>query len=197
MGFGFIQGGGDGGRGEGKGSPGDSLRLQLEKARFDRALGVAESLALHRALLTTAELARMNNVCCGRKPDAEPWRRGGLTLQLPSGKTETLSVLADPVLNVREKLHQATEKAEAGAVIEAAVDAYVDLVRLHPFEDANRRSAVLAAHYFLQRYGVPVSGTALHEIGLGDVRDAEQVELLRETVRQMAKFAQKRKTPQT
>jgi prophage maintenance system killer protein len=191
--MGIGQDGPQAGQGQTLGGGATSLRAQLEKARFDRALAVAESLALHRALLTTAELARMNNICCGRKPEDDPWRRGGLTLQLPSGKTETLSVLADPVLNVREKLHQATEKAEAGAIIEAAVDLYVGLVRLHPFEDANRRSAVLSAHYFLQRYGVPVSGTALHEIGLGDIRDGEQVELLRETVRQMAKFAQKRK----
>lgn len=168
----------------------DSLKRQLEMARFDRALQVTESLAEHRALLTTAELARINQIVTGK--GADPWRQESVTLTLPSGMKETLSMIADPKMNAREKLHRATELAESGSVIDAAVDIYAGLVMAHVFEDGNRRTAVLAGHYFLKRYGVPVSGIALHEIGLGDLRQEGQIETLRETIHQMAKFAEKR-----
>lgn len=165
----------------------DSLKRQLEMARFDRALEVSESMATHRALLTTAELGRINNILTGKNID--PWRQSPVTVTLPTGEKETMSVVSDPVVMARDHLHRATEKAENGQVIDAAVDIYVALVLAHVFEDANRRSAVLAAHYFLRRYGVPISGIALHEIGLGDLRAPGQVEALRDTIHTMAKFA--------
>jgi prophage maintenance system killer protein len=177
----------------------ESLFQQRETARFNRGLAIAESIATHRALLTTAELARINAILVGREPkdtDPEPydpWRQEPVTLTLPSGRVETLSVIADPKLLTREKLHRATETAEAGGPIDAAVDIYVGLVAAHAFRDANRRTAVCAAHYFLNRYGVPLSGLALHEIGLGDVRVEADVQALRETVQQMAKFVAKQK----
>ncbi len=148
-------------------------------------------MARRRVLLTTAELARLNNILTG-KNDEDPWRHDEVTVTLPNGRTETLGILTNAVLLTREKLHHATELAEAGAVVDAAVETYVAFVLAHIFKDANRRSAVLAAHYFLERYGVPLSGVALHELGLGDLRDPAQVELLRETVTQMAKFASRR-----
>lgn len=170
----------------------DGLRRQLEMSRFERALEVTESLADHGALLTTAELARINGICTGKAVDADPWRKGPVTLTLPSGKQETLALIADPIVTAREKLHHATDLAENGAVIDGVVDVYTGLVLAHPFEDANRRTAVLAAHYFLRRYGVGLSGLALHELGLGDLRSPGQIDALRETVSQMAKFASRR-----
>ena len=114
-----------------------------------------------------------------------------MTITLPSGTKETLALIVDPVLMARDKLHRATEVAEGGAIIEAAVDIYVNLVLGHVFKDANRRTAVLASHYFLKRYGASLSGVALHNLGLGDLRQEGQIEKLRETVRQMAKFSEK------
>jgi hypothetical protein len=172
-----------------------SLKRQLEMTRFEHAREVAESLADHRALLTTSELARLNNILTGKKAgDVDlPWRQGTVTFTLPSGRTETLALIADPVIQARDKLHKATELAEGGNVIDAAVDVYTGLVLVHVFADANRRTAVLAAHYFFRRYGVPLSGLALHELGLPDLREEGQIDGLRDTVRQMVKFAQKQK----
>jgi prophage maintenance system killer protein len=166
------------------------LARQLEVSRFERATEVAESLAEHRSLLTTVELARLNQILTGSSDD--PWRQEPVTLVLPSGKTETFSLIADPKQNAREKLHHATELADQGNPIDAAVDVYVGLVLAHVFKDANRRTAVLAAHYFLRRHGAPISGLALHEIGLGDLREEGQIQMLRDTIQQMAKFAGKR-----
>jgi hypothetical protein len=176
-------------------SPPNSLIRQLELARFERALEVSESMGNHRVLLTTTELARLNTILTGKEGrDVDPWRQGPVTITLPSGRTETLALLADPKLTAREKLHQATEVAESGAVIDAAVEIYASLVLAHVFEDANRRTAVLASHYFLTRYGAPISGIALHELGLGDLREEGQREALRETVGQMVRFATKKKS---
>ena len=168
-----------------------SLRRQLEMTRFDHAQEVAESLADHRALLTPIELARINNILTGKKPaDTDlAWRKGSATITLPSGRTETLQLFKDPLVTSRDKLHKATELAENGNVVEAAVWIYVELVLAHVFEDANRRTAVLAAHYFFRRYGLPLSGLALHELGLPDLREEGQIQNLMDTINQMAKFA--------
>lgn len=181
-----------------------SLFKQLEITRFDRALEAAESLAQNRSLLTTMELERLNGILIGKAIDQNAqgpgmWRDSPVTLSLPSGRTETLSILRDPKLTAREHLHEATELAENGHLIDAAVSIYVKLVLSHVFKDANRRTAVLAAHYFLSRYGVPLSGLALHEIGLGDLREPGQIDALKDTISQMAKFAAKRqkKDPKT
>jgi prophage maintenance system killer protein len=170
----------------------ESLKSQLERTRFDRALEVVEGLAAHRALLTTAELARLNNILLGKTPTDEPWRSDPTTLTLRSGRAVSLSLIADPKVNLRDRLHRATELAEGGSVIDAAVDIYAGLVLSHYFQDANRRTAVLAAHYFLQRYGIPLSGLAIHEMGLGDLREEGQIEALRETLRSMSKFVSRR-----
>lgn len=169
----------------------DSLKRQLELTRFERALSVSESLADHRALLTTAELSRLNQILTGNETN-DPWRREAVTITLPSGQTENLALIIDPVLTAREKLHYATELAESGSPIDAAVKIYADLVLAHVFSDANRRTAALAAHYFLRRYGTSVSGIALHEVGLGDLRKPGQIEELRTIIHQMAKFTEKR-----
>ena len=175
-----------------------SLFKQLEITRFDRALAATESLGQNRALLTTMELERLNGILIGKPIEngaqrSSLWRDSPVTLSLPSGRTETLSILRDPVLTAREHLHEATELAENGHAIDAAVSVYVKLVLSHVFKDANRRTAVLAAHYFLARYGAPLSGLALHEIGLGDLREPGQIDALKDTISQMAKFAAKRK----
>ena len=158
-------------------------------ARFERAVQVSESLADHRALLTTVELARLNHIITGKTDD--PWRRETVTIRLPSGREETLALIVDPILTAREKLHRATEVAEAGAFVDAAVDVYVGLILAHVFIDANRRTAALASHYFFRRYGIPVSGLAIHDLALGDLRQEGQIESLREAVHQLAKTATK------
>ncbi|NBU21898.1 hypothetical protein EBS43_10910 [bacterium] len=168
-----------------------SLKRQLELARFDRALAAAESLAEHRALLTTTELARLNSIITGKTNETDPWRRETITITLPSGKMETLALIVDPVITAREKLHKATELAESGGPVDAAVDIYVALILSHVFKDANRRTAALASHYFLKRYGAAISGLSLHELGLGDLRQEGQVESLRKTFHEMAQFAEK------
>ncbi len=169
----------------------ETLKHQLELARFERALGVSESLADHRALLTTTELARLNGILTGKTHD--PWRHESVTIQLPSGQTKSLELMIDPVITARDLLHRAAETGETGTAIDAAIDIYVGLVLAHIFKDANRRTAALASNYFLRKYRAPISGTALYELGLGDLRQAGQIDALRENVRQLCLFTGKKK----
>ncbi len=164
-------------------TPPIGLKEQLERSRFERALERSESIASHKHILNTMELARLNNILCGKKEDdPNPWREGSVTLMLPSGNTETLSLIADPKVTTREALYAAAESAESGDYIGAALTAYVRLVLAHAFEDANRRTAVVAAHYFLTKYGIPVSAERLHQAGAGDLRNAKEVERLRKVL---------------
>lgn len=166
------------------------LKRQLEITRFERAIEATEGLADHRALLTTSELARLNRILTGKADD--PWRQDTVTLTLPSGKIETLALIADPQNTAREKLHRATERAEGGLVLDAAIDLYLELILAHVFKDANRRTAALGSHYILRRYGSPITGIMLHELGVGDLRQPGQTEAFREIAHQIAKFVEKR-----
>lgn len=167
----------------------DFLKRQLEMTRFERALEVSESLAVRRALLTITELARLNQIVTGETET--PWRQGSVSVELPSGKIESFTLIADPMQIARERLHRATARAESGSPVDAAVELYVDLVLAHVFKDGNRRTAVLSGHYFLTRYGVPLSGLAILELGLGNLREEGQIQALRELIHHMVKFARK------
>jgi prophage maintenance system killer protein len=166
------------------------LKRQLEQMRFERALEVTESMALHKVLMTTSELTRLNNILTGTEED--PWRQEPVSLRLRNGKTKNLSLIANPKQAAREKLHRATEFSEKGTPLEGAIQLYISLVLVHVFKDANRRTAALAAHYFFKRYRIPLSGFALHEIAVGDLREEEQTKNLWENIQQILMFVTKK-----
>jgi prophage maintenance system killer protein len=161
------------------------LMKQLERARFVRALEVAESMVESHAFLNTAELARINNVLRGET--GEPWREGAAVSRFSS--PEEFKVLADPVNLAKEILTHAKNRAAAGEVIEAAADVYAQLVLSHVFKDANRRTAVVAAAYLLKAHGHEISAFGLHELGLGNLRSEGQMEALRDTLRNVVKMS--------
>jgi hypothetical protein len=163
------------------------LQRQLERARFERALEVVESMVQTGAFLNTAELARINNILLGAT--GEPWREGAAVCLLPSGHEERLQILADPTTRAKEILRTAKDRAAGGEVIEAAADLYAQLVLTHVFKDANRRTAVVASAYLLKLYGVEVSAMGLHELGLGDLRAPGQLEALRDVLRSAVKVS--------
>lgn len=172
-----------------------TLKQQLEQTRLERAFEIAADLAAKGALLTAPELARLNEVVTGSRSTKEdaPWRQEEVTLTLPSGKRETLSVIVNARRIARDKLHRAVDLADCGSVLEAAIGLYVGLVQSHVFTDGNRRTAAVAAHYFFARHNIPISGLSLHELGTGDMRDLNQIQELESALRQIAKFSSKRK----
>ncbi len=154
-----------------------ALLKQLETARFEKALLISESMAEGHIVLNTTEIARLNNMLTGKTDD--PFRKESVSVTLRSGDIKTLAIVSDPKSTAREILHYSAELAEKGLLLDAAMNAYVSFVLSHVFEDANRRTAALVCHYFLKRYGFPISGVDLHEIEVGDLRDKAEVESLR------------------
>jgi prophage maintenance system killer protein len=171
------------------------LQRQLERARFERALEVAESMVDSGAFLNTAELARINNVLRGQID--EPWREGAAVCKMPSGNEESLQLLADPITKAKEILRHAKDRAAVGEVVEAAADVYSQLVLTHVFKDANRRTAVVAAAYLMRLHGYDISAMGLHELGLGDLRAEGTLEVLRDTLRNVIKLSVSRKPPRS
>lgn len=166
------------------------LQRQLERARFERALEVAESMVEKGAFLNAAELARLNNILLGAT--GEPWRETPAVCTLPSGREEKLQILADPTTKAREILRLAKDRAAAGEVVEGAAELYAQLVLTHVFNDANRRTAVVAAAYLLRLYGIEISALGLHELGLGDLRAPGQIDALRDVIRSAVKVSGQR-----
>ncbi len=163
------------------------LKRQLERARFERALEIVESLVTKHAFLNTAELGRLNNILLGESDD--PWREGSAECMLPSGRHLSLQILADPVKKAREILDHGSAKAAAGDVAGAATDVYTQFVLTHCFKDANRRVGVLAAAYLLQRHGKKVSAIGLLELGLGDLRLEGQRDAVRTMLESVIRVA--------
>ena len=168
------------------------LKKQLEETRFERALEVVHGMADMHVFLNTAELGRINNILLGETK--EPWRQGAAVCALKSGREARFQVLADPQKNAREILTYSKEKALNGQVIEAAADLYADLVLNHVFEDANRRTAVIAACYLLHLHGYEISAQGVHDLGLGDLSVSGQREKLKDAIKGLIKVTPIKKT---
>ena len=151
----------------------DILRKQLELVRFERAIDYIDQNIGGTKHLGPQELAHINNLLCHSQEN--PWRKTVTTLKLPGGKTETFSVVRDPFVMARDILSVARQKAGEGDLQEAAAYAYSQLVLNHLFTDANRRTAVAAMYWLLRERGVQVPAMGLLELGLGDVREKDQL----------------------
>ena len=91
---------------------------------------------------------------------------------------ENVSLIVDPVLATRKNC-TAQQKWRARSGDRAAVEIYSTMVLSHIFEDGNRRTAVAAT--LTSWYGAAISGLAIHELGLGDLREPGQIGLARHT----------------
>ncbi|MGE4232268.1 MAG: Fic family protein [Bacteriovoracia bacterium] len=174
--------------------PQNDLEKQLAKSRFERAIEIVEGLIEKGAFLNCSELARLNQILTGKK-NVEPWRDEPTECVLPSGVKLRFHVLADPIKHTKQILNQAKEKAASAEnldeVVDAAAELYAQIVLTHPFKDANRRIAVVAADYLLKLYNITISAVGLHELGLGDLREEGQIELLKNTMKKAVKLGVK------
>lgn len=162
------------------------LRKQLERTRLERALEIVREMADTNKFLNSTELARLNNILCGEK--GEPWRDGVAEIALKSGNKASFHMIADPISHAREILTRAKDRAANGQVVEAASELYADLVLNHLFKDGNRRTAVLASCYLLELYGFDVSPMAVHDLGLGDLREKGQKEAISDLFKSLVKI---------
>ncbi len=168
----------------------DMLKKQLQRVRFEKAISYIEANANGKKHLNTQELASLNMMIRGN--DDDPWRSEAAIVAIPGGKRATFAILSNPMINLRNIVSNALQKAMNGDVEDAALDLYSQLVLNHFFKDANRRTAVAATHWLLLERGIHISALGLLEFGIGDIRSVDQLKSLRSLIRLSIEVAKSR-----
>lgn len=121
--------------------------------------------------INSQELAHLNQMMT--ETTDEPWRYEPVEITIPGGQIHLFNLHSNPVNRARDLCGQAVQIAGNGDARTAALNFYVELVLAHLFNDANRRTAVLATVWILESAGVPVDPDALLDIPLGDLRNPD------------------------
>jgi hypothetical protein len=153
------------------------LKKQLELVRFEKTIDYVQASAGSQKHLNSSELAHLNNMLCNSSED--PWRVGPVTLTLPSGRQGHFSVISNSQKEASELINECRDMANNGELVEAATRLYSELVMKHLFKEGNRRTAVAATTWILFEHGIQIPAMGLLEMGLGDVREKDQMSSLR------------------
>jgi hypothetical protein len=105
-----------------------------------------------------------------------------VTLSLPSGRQDRMSVISNSQMRAGDFISSAREDANDGDLANAAAKLYRDLVINHLFNDANRRTAVVAVSWLLLEHDVTIPAMGLLEIGAGDLREGDSFEALKQMI---------------
>lgn len=153
--------------------PKSLLQKQADEAHFSHAIAYVRNEAHGLKKLHTSELARLNQILTGNNED--PWRFTQTKIQLPTGHIEEMSMIENPMAKAREILGDTHQLEANDKVSEAALSIYTRLVTAHLFNDANRRTAALAAYWVLESHNQNVDPHAIVKIPVGNLRDHEQL----------------------
>jgi hypothetical protein len=156
------------------------LKKQLELVRFEKTMDYVKASAGSAKRLNANELAHLNQMLTAETTD--PWRMEPVTLSLPSGKQDRLSVISNSQMRAGEFISSAREQANDGDLANAAARLYRDLVINHLFNDANRRTAVVGVSWLLLEHSVSIPAVGLLELGAGDLREEEAFQALKQLI---------------
>lgn len=159
------------------------LIRQLDEQRFLHAISYVEQEAGGLKKLHTSELARINKYLSGEEEDEEPWRIQATSVRIPSGQTLHFNVINNPVHGARDVLSEAQRIAVDEDVVEAALYVYSQLVLHHFFNEANRRTAMLAALWVVRAQKRSLDIVTLGKGRIGDLRDNDAMDELRKTLK--------------
>lgn len=152
------------------------LQKQLDEQKFLHGVSYVEQAAGGPKLLTTSELAYLNQLITGKSQD--PWRLDPVAITLRSGQTHQLNVLNNPIVSAREIIGEAFVNAGNGDLVQAAFSLYSQLILQHLFHDANRRTAALAVLWLVLAHRSTIQALDLVHIPVGDLRDAHEADQL-------------------
>ncbi len=161
--------------------PKNPLQKQLDHGKFLRAVQYVSQASRGLKKLTSSELAQLNQMITEAQDDV--WRLTPTEVQIPSGKKIQFNVASNPIVRARDIIGDASQMAGNQEIFEAASYIYSKLVLEHLFNDANRRTAVLATLWLLHESGVEVDAEKLHHIPIGDLRDPSNLASLAERIR--------------
>jgi hypothetical protein len=166
-------------------APTNPLQKQLDENRFLHGVNYVEQNASGIKRMSTSELAHLNQILTGNTDD--PWRLEAASVTIPSGKTHQFNILSNPIHLARELLGTTHEMAGNGDNLEAAFRLYSQLVLLHLFRDANRRTAALGTLWLLRAHKVDADPKELANIDVGDLREQSDMSGLRDQLRALIK----------
>ena len=159
------------------------LQKQLEEQKFLHAVAYVEQSTNGPKILTTAELAYLNQMLTDKK--REPWRMDPTAVTIPTGKTHHFNIVSNPIPVARDILGESFSIAGNGDLLDAAVALYSKLILAHLFIDANRRTATLAVLWMLRSYNASIDPVLLEKYPVGDLRDPQDLEKLRQKLSMM------------
>lgn len=157
------------------------LKKQLERARFERVIEYITQNSPGRKHLNAQELCYLNRLIVGSQSE-DVWRTEPTELNLQSGRTVKMALLTNPIFLARDLLSEASLRVANGDYIEGAVYLYTQLVLAHLFRDGNRRTAVAAVFWILREKRIEIKPLGLLEMGLGDIREERQIQILKDIV---------------
>jgi prophage maintenance system killer protein len=157
------------------------LKEQLIRSRFEHTLAYVRASANSLKKLTTSELAHLNQMVEGHTE--EPWRMEPVSVNFAGGKKTEFSVASNPIIATRNILTYANEMIEEDNNLDAATFMYAQLVMGHFFKDGNRRTAVAAVYWLLQKKDLEIDANALLDEKLGDLREEGEIRKLKATIK--------------
>ncbi|MGZ3721921.1 MAG: Fic family protein [Bdellovibrionales bacterium] len=149
------------------------LQNQMDEQRFLQGVNYVLQAARSIKKINTSELEHLNKILTDG--DDESWRFEEAQVQIPTGKSHHFSLLSNPINKAREILGNAMQMAGNREPEKAALYMYCELILGHLFQDANRRTAVLATIWVLHSEGLIIDAQKFLDIPVGDLRvDSER-----------------------
>jgi hypothetical protein len=166
-------------------SPKSPLQKQLEEQKFLHGVSYVKQAAGGIKKLSSSELAHLNAMLTEQKD--EPWRLNPAQVQIPSGHVQHFNIVSNPINRAREIIGHAMDMASNEHPLEAASYLYSQLVLEHLFNDANRRTAVLATLWLLLANSIDVDVDDLLKVPVGNLRNKKDLDTLANQLRALSK----------
>lgn len=163
----------------------DNLKDYAQQVKFDKAMEYITQSSVSQKKLSSQGLAHINEIL-NSMPGEDPWRMEPVTLRLKSGRQESFSILSNPVVVARDLISQGRLSISQGNPARGAAELYAGLVKKHLFNDANRRTAVLATLWLLLEFKISVSIESLLKMDIGDVHESGAIDKLEVKIRALS-----------
>ncbi len=160
------------------------LFRHLEEQRFAHALSYADESSHNLKKLSSQELVHINQILTKQE---SVLRQTSAEIQLKNGKIQSFSMISNPLIRARDVIADAHDIVFAGNLVEAVYHLYSQLILDHLFNDANRRTAAVAAYWLMGEKHLKLDVVKLLEIPVGDLRDLKTLKELRKKIEELLK----------
>ncbi len=161
----------------------DFLKKQLEDTRFQHTLDYVYQNAGGIKKIGVSELLHLNQML--NHTTADTWRTQPVEISLRSGKKRSFKMISNSIEEARTVLANAHDIVGQGKIIDAATYLYSNLVMNHFFNEANRRTAVVATYWLVREAGKDLDARVLLNTPLGDLSEDSELKKLRDTIASM------------